>query len=74
MAYQRTKNFDKLSFLYLITGNLEKLGKMTKIGMFCFLSYTYHTTTNSSSIHVVDKGLPAVVRCKCQGLPWGRIY
>lgn len=31
MAYQRTKNFDKLSFLYLITGNLEKLGKMTKI-------------------------------------------
>lgn len=33
MAYQRTKNFDKLSFLYLITGNLEKLKKMTKIGM-----------------------------------------
>merc|ERR1719167_1633910 len=24
MAYQRTKNFDKLTFLYLITGNLEK--------------------------------------------------
>ena len=22
MAYQRTKNFDRLSFLYLITGNL----------------------------------------------------
>ena len=32
MAYQRTKNFDKLSFLYLITGNLEKLRKMMKIG------------------------------------------
>ena len=32
MAYQRTKNFDKLSFLYLITGNLEKLKKMMKIG------------------------------------------
>lgn len=31
MAYQRTKSFDKLSFLYLITGNLEKLRKMTKI-------------------------------------------
>ncbi|XP_022185613.1 coatomer subunit alpha [Nilaparvata lugens] len=31
MCYQRTKNFDKLSFLYLITGNLEKLRKMTKI-------------------------------------------
>ncbi|XP_055345500.1 coatomer subunit alpha-like isoform X2 [Paramacrobiotus metropolitanus] len=31
MAYQRTKNFDKLSFLYLITGNLDKLRKMMKI-------------------------------------------
>ncbi|XP_034230743.1 coatomer subunit alpha isoform X1 [Thrips palmi] len=31
MCYQRTKNFDKLAFLYLITGNLEKLRKMTKI-------------------------------------------
>ena len=33
MAYQRTKNFERLSFLYLITGNMEKLKKMTKIGM-----------------------------------------
>jgi coatomer protein complex subunit alpha (xenin) len=31
MAYQRTKNFDRLTFLYLITGNLEKLRKMMKI-------------------------------------------
>lgn len=31
MCYQRTKNFEKLSFLYLITGNLEKLKKMNKI-------------------------------------------
>ena len=31
MCYQRTKNFEKLAFLYLITGNLEKLKKMTKI-------------------------------------------
>lgn len=31
MAYQRTKNFEKLSFLYLITGQLEKLRKMMKI-------------------------------------------
>ncbi|KAJ9580844.1 hypothetical protein L9F63_023975, partial [Diploptera punctata] len=31
MCYQRTKNFDKLAFLYLITGNLEKLRKMMKI-------------------------------------------
>ena len=32
MAYQRTKNFDRLSFLYLITGNMVKLTKMIKIG------------------------------------------
>lgn len=32
MCYQRTKSFDKLTFLYLITGNLAKLRKMMKIG------------------------------------------
>ena len=31
IAYQRTKNFDRLSFLYVITGNTEKLRKMLKI-------------------------------------------
>ncbi|KAH9823265.1 coatomer WD associated region-domain-containing protein [Melampsora americana] len=31
ISYQRTKNFDRLSFLYLITGNEEKLAKMSKI-------------------------------------------
>lgn len=31
MAYQRTKNFERLSFLYLITGNTDKLRKMLKI-------------------------------------------
>ena len=30
-SYQRTKNFERLSFLYLITGNTEKLRKMLKI-------------------------------------------
>jgi|TARA_B110000238_G_scaffold67658_1_gene74157 coatomer protein complex subunit alpha (xenin) len=30
-AYQKTKNFERLSFLYLITGNEEKLSKMLKI-------------------------------------------
>ena len=28
MSYQRTKNFERLSFLYLLTGNIEKLRKM----------------------------------------------
>lgn len=31
MAYQRTKNFERLSFLYLVTGNRDKLVKMLKI-------------------------------------------
>lgn len=31
MAYQRTKDFERLSFLYLITGNNDKLRKMLKI-------------------------------------------
>lgn len=30
-AYQKTKNFGRLSFLYLISGNLTKLSKMLKI-------------------------------------------
>eukprot|EP01111_Echinosteliopsis_oligospora_P014697 TRINITY_DN5593_c0_g1_i1.p1 TRINITY_DN5593_c0_g1~~TRINITY_DN5593_c0_g1_i1.p1 ORF type:complete len:1233 (-),score=305.98 TRINITY_DN5593_c0_g1_i1:20-3718(-) len=30
-AYQHTKNFERLSFLYLITGNIDKLKKMLKI-------------------------------------------
>mmetsp|Transcript_35164 Transcript_35164/g.101263 ORF Transcript_35164/g.101263 Transcript_35164/m.101263 type:complete len:1217 (+) Transcript_35164:108-3758(+) len=31
MVYQRTKNFDALSFLYLMTGDTPKLAKMLKI-------------------------------------------
>jgi len=31
MVYQKTKNFDALSFLYLITGDIDKLKKMLKI-------------------------------------------
>lgn len=30
-AYQQTKNFDRLSFLYLATGSTDKLAKMQKI-------------------------------------------
>lgn len=31
MAYQKTKDFERLSFLYLLTGNTEKLTKMLRI-------------------------------------------
>ncbi|XP_072959007.1 coatomer subunit alpha-1 [Typha angustifolia] len=30
-AYQKTKNFERLSFLYLVTGNMDKLSKMLRI-------------------------------------------
>lgn len=30
-AYQQTKNFDRLSFIYLATGSADKLAKMQKI-------------------------------------------
>ncbi|KAI9500721.1 Coatomer, alpha subunit [Coemansia spiralis] len=33
LAYQRVKAYDKLSFLYSITGNAEKLAKMHKISV-----------------------------------------
>lgn len=31
LAYQKLKNFEKLSFLYLATGDMEKLSRMAKI-------------------------------------------
>ena len=31
MSYQRKKDFDRLSFLYMLTGDSEKLRKMLKI-------------------------------------------
>ncbi|KAL9058700.1 MAG: hypothetical protein Q9162_001568 [Coniocarpon cinnabarinum] len=34
MCYQKLRNFDKLSFLYLCTGDEEKLSRMTKIAEF----------------------------------------
>jgi coatomer protein complex subunit alpha (xenin) len=31
MSYQKARNFDKLSFLYLATGDRDKLNRMAKI-------------------------------------------
>lgn len=43
MSYQRTKDFDRLSFLYLMTGDTEKLRKMLKIsGMRGDIMGRYH--------------------------------
>lgn len=52
MAYQRTKNFDKLCFLYLITGNLEKLKKMMKIGEFDYIELLNFDDNNNNSFSV----------------------
>lgn len=58
MAYQRTKNFDKLSFLYLITGNLEKLKKMTKIGEFMTkklkLTFVFLMELQCSTVNLIE--------------------
>lgn len=43
MAYQRMRKLDKLSFLYFITGNIEKLQKMQKIAE--------HRSDNMSRFH-----------------------
>ena len=47
MSYQKTKEFERLSFLYLITGNTDKLRKMLKIAE---MRYDYrcfvHTNIN----------------------------
>jgi coatomer protein complex subunit alpha (xenin) len=31
LAYEKTGDFEKLAFLYLVTGNLEGLAKMAKV-------------------------------------------
>jgi Coatomer WD associated region len=41
MAYQRTKNFERLSFLYLLTGNRDKLKKM--VSGLQHQHYLFHT-------------------------------
>lgn len=88
MAYQRTKNFDKLSFLYLITGNLEKLSKMTKIGMLAFSLYhkffirlqseAWFFYSNWSSQHVtmlrVFFSFPAEIRKDMSGQYHNALY
>lgn len=53
MCYQRTKNFDKLTFLYLITGNLAKLRKMMKIGELIYVGEILFIRKNKSANWVI---------------------
>ncbi|KAN0061992.1 hypothetical protein ACQY0O_005987 [Thecaphora frezii] len=65
-AYQRTKNFDKLSFLYLITGNVEKLAKMAVIAekrgdtLSRFHNSLYLGNADARATVLQDVGLPAL--------------
>ena len=65
-AYQRTKNFDKLSFLYLITGNTEKLAKMAVIAekrgdsLSRFHNALYLGNAETRASVLQDVGLPAL--------------
>ena len=64
MCYQRIKNFDRLSFLYLITGNNEKLRKMLKIcEYFFFISikitiqvYNTNKITHYNTTRTIPRG------------------
>ncbi|PWN48212.1 putative COP1 [Violaceomyces palustris] len=75
-AYQRTKNFDKLSFLYLITGNMEKLAKMAVIAdrrgdhMSRFHNALYLGDAAARANVLKDVGLPslAYATAKSSGL------
>lgn len=52
ICYQRTKQFNKLSFLYFVTGNLDKLSKMLRISEVGHVTaFNCSTTINHSMIH-----------------------
>lgn len=65
-SYQKTKNYERLSFLYLITGNLEKLQKMQKIAdmrgdvMSTFHNALYLGDVNERVRLLVEAGQPAL--------------
>jgi len=76
IAYQRTKNFEKLSFIYLITGNLDKLRKMLKIaeirkdisGQFHNALYLGDVQERIKILRSVGQGPLAYLTAKTHGL------
>jgi len=76
MSYQRTKDFDRLSFLYLISGESEKLRKMLKISnMRGDIMGRYHNAlllgdaTERMSVLEASGNLPLAYMCaKVHGL------
>ncbi|KAH8113922.1 coatomer subunit alpha-2 [Phellopilus nigrolimitatus] len=76
-AYQKTKNFDRLSFLYLATGSSDKLSKMQKIAqsrsdpMSCFHNALYAGDVQSRIAVLRDVGMSplAYLTAQTNGLP-----
>ncbi|PIA60579.1 hypothetical protein AQUCO_00300222v1 [Aquilegia coerulea] len=78
-AYQRTKNFDRLFFLYLVTGNTSKLSKMLKIAELkndvmecCHLPLAYMTAT-VHGLNDVAEQLAAKLGDNVPSLPQGKV-
>lgn len=68
MTYQRIKNFEKLSFLYLITGNTDKLKKMMKIAeMRNDYMSRYHNALYLGDVDEQIKVLKETGQCKWLG-------
>lgn len=70
-AYQQTKNFDRLSFLYVATGSTDKLTKMQKIAeargdpMSRFHNALYANDVLSRIAVLRDVGLCAYIGPNC---------
>jgi len=75
-AYQKCKNFERLSFLYLITGHTEKLQKMVKIaemrndvmGQFHNSLYLGDVSERVKVLHEVGQLPLAYITAKSHGL------
>lgn len=79
LAYQRVKDFEALSFLYMLSGNFEKLRKMIKIAELRedYLS-VFHNSLYLGDIEEQIKVLQGVGQCKqgpiCSFKSWYRSF
>eukprot|EP00210_Caulerpa_lentillifera_P008992 g8582.t1 len=67
-SYQKNKNFDRLSFLYLITGNTERLSKMLKIyemydDIMGQLQYSLYTGNVHEQVKILEKSGQVPLAC-----------
>lgn len=61
-SYQKTKSYERLSFLYLISGNTEKLRKMLKIAeMRSDVMGRFHNALYLGDVREQVRGRPACI-------------